>query len=351
MDKGVCKPCPVGQYGASGYFAYSPQSFAPFDGNLNNNYLVAGPNNICNGASVYSAYYWRPTRGAWYGANFCTAQGYWGTGYWGANLYTSASVASIRDCDACPEGMTTNGTGATSCSYCPEGTTLNATSYLCQNPTTTTTTSTPTTTTTTTPAPTTSTTTTPAPTTSTTTTPPPTTSTFKTTTTTSPTTTTTSTPSYFVRYQVTSARDPSLFTAGILAQYQAAIASMAGVAPGRVTITIQAQARRLLTGTVLVINIAADTSADALAIATRVTQPNLNAALSSAGLASLTYDTNSLYVTAPSITTTGAAAPGTTGQTIIFTPPPSSSSGSIVAPLAIAGACCALLLLTISQVR
>jgi hypothetical protein len=126
---------------------------------------------------------------------------------------------------------------------------------------------------------------------------------------------------------------------------------MAGVPVDRITITLQAQARRLLTGTVLVINIAADTSADALAIATRVTQPNLNAALSSAALASLTYDTNSLYVTAPSITTTGAAAPGTTGQTIIFTPPPSSSSASVVAPLAIAGACCALLLLTISSLR
>ena len=172
-----------------------------------------------------------------------------------------------------------------------------------------------------------------------------------TTTTTTAATTTAPAPFFFVRFQVTSARDPALFTAGILAQYKAAIASMAGVPVDRITITLQAQTRRLLTGTVLVINIAADTSADALAIATRVTQPNLNAALSSAGLASLTYDTNSLYVTAPSITTTGAAAPGTTGQTIIFTPPPSSSSGSIVAPLAIAGACCALLLLTISSLR
>ncbi len=164
-------------------------------------------------------------------------------------------------------------------------------------------------------------------------------------------TTTTPTQSYFVRFHVTSARDPSLFTAGIIAQYKAAFASMAGVPVDRVTITIQAQTRRLLTGTVLVINVAADTSADALAIATRVTQLNLNSVLASAGLASLTYDTNSLYVTTPSITTTAAAAPGTTGQTIIFTPPPSSSSGSIVAPLAIAGACCALLLLTISSLR
>ena len=120
---------------------------------------------------------------------------------------------------------------------------------------------------------------------------------------------------------------------------------MAGVPVDRITITLQAQARRLLTGTVLVINVAADTSAEALAIAMRVTQQNLNAALSSAGLASLTYDTTSLYVTAPSITTTaGAAPPGTTGQTIIVTPPPSSSSASVVAPLAIAGGCCALLL-------
>jgi hypothetical protein len=119
---------------------------------------------------------------------------------------------------------------------------------------------------------------------------------------------------------------------------------MAGVPVDRITITVQAQARRLLTGTALVINVAADTSADALAIATRVTQPNLNAALSSAGLASLTYDTTSLFVTAPSPTTTRAATPGTTGQTIIITPPPSSSSASVVAPLAIAGGCCALLL-------
>ena len=120
---------------------------------------------------------------------------------------------------------------------------------------------------------------------------------------------------------------------------------MAGVPVDRITITLQAQARRLLTGTVFVINVAADTSAEALAIAMRVTQQNLNAALSSAGLASLTYDTTSLYVTAPSITTTaGAAPPGTTGQTIIVTPPPSSSSASVVAPLAIAGGCCALLL-------
>jgi hypothetical protein len=97
---------------------------------------------------------------------------------------------------------------------------------------------------------------------------------------------------------------------------------------------VQAQAQG---GSALVTTISAGSSADALAIATDITQPRINSAMATAGLAAVAYVPSSLIVVANGVATTTAAAtaPGTTpapGPGGIVPVEPPSSGGARAAP-------------------